>query len=259
LSSTGVPALPPALIEALREALRGAQNVVVLTGSGVSAESGVPTFREAQTGLWERYDPQQLATPQAFDRDPRLVWEWYEWRRKLVSEAGPNPGHLALAELERRSPSFTLITQNVDGFHGRAGSREVIELHGNLLRSKCSREGVLAEPEEHDEDVPPRCPRCGANLRPDVVWFGEMLPPAALDAASRVTGSCDLFLSIGTSSLVYPAAALPYEALENGATLVEINPNETPLTPHADYSLRGAAGHVLPDLLRMIYGPPTSH
>jgi NAD-dependent deacetylase len=258
LSSEGAPGLAPGLAPALIEAFGDAQNVVALTGSGVSAESGVPTFREAQTGLWERYDPLQLATPQAFDRDPRLVWEWYAWRRKLVSEAGPNPGHLALAELERRSPNFTLITQNVDGLHGRAGSREVIELHGNLLRSKCSREGVVTEPEEDDEDVPPRCPRCGANLRPDVVWFGEMLPPAALDAASWATSACDLFLSIGTSSLVYPAAALPYEALENGATLVEINPNETPLTPHADYSQRGAAGHVLPDLLRMIYGPPAS-
>jgi NAD-dependent deacetylase len=175
-----------------------------------------------------------------------------------VSEAGPNPGHLALAELERGVPNFTLITQNVDGLHQRAGSREVIELHGNLLRSKCSRESVIAEPEEHDEDIPPRCPRCGASLRPDVVWFGEMLPPGALEEASEAARGCDVFLSVGTSGLVYPAAALPYEALEIGATLVEINPNETPLTPHADHSLRGAAGQVLPDLLRMVYGPPTS-
>ena len=247
VSARGIP-------QDLIEALRGAERVVALTGSGISAESVVPTFREAQTGLWERYDPQQLATQQAFDRDPRLVWEWYEWRRKLVSEASPNPGHLALAELERKSPSFTLITQNVDGLHGRAGSREVIELHGNLLRSKCSREGVMAEPEEHDGDVPPRCPRCGAHLRPDVVWFGEMLPPAALDAASRATGACDLFLSIGTSSLVYPAAALPYEALENGATLVEINPSETPLTAYADHALRGEAGRVMPELVRAAHG-----
>ena len=250
MSAAGARDLPPALIVALRDS----QNVVALTGSGVSAESGVPTFREAQTGLWERYDPQQLATPEAFDRDPRLVWEWYEWRRKLVSAAEPNPGHLALAELERRTPSFTLITQNVDGLHQRAGSREVIELHGNILRSKCSREGVLAEPEDGDESVPPRCPRCGANLRPDVVWFGEMLPPGALDAASEAARGCDLFLSVGTSSLVYPAAALPYEALETGATLVEINPNATPLTPHADYSLRGGAGLVLPELARKAYG-----
>ena len=252
MSSSGARGLPPALIQALRDA----QDVVALTGSGVSAESGVPTFREAQTGFWERYDPQQLATPEAFDRVPRLVWEWYEWRRKLVSEAEPNPGHLALAELERRTPNFTLITQNVDGLHERAGSRTVIELHGNILRSKCSREGVIAEPKGGDESVPPRCPRCGANLRPDVVWFGEMLPAAALDAASVATGVCDLFLSVGTSSLVYPAAALPYEALENGATLVEINPNATPLTPHADFSLRGGAGQVLSELVRRAHSRP---
>jgi NAD-dependent deacetylase len=254
LSSAGAWDLPQALIVALCDA----QNVVVLTGSGVSAESGVPTFREAQTGLWERYDPQQLATQEAFDRDPRLVWEWYEWRRKLVSEAEPNPGHLALAELERRTPNFTLITQNVDGLHERAGSREVIELHGNILRSKCSREGVITEPEEHDANIPPCCPRCGANLRPDVVWFGEMLPPGMLDAASEAARGCDLFLSVGTSSLVYPAAALPYEALESGATLVEINPSETPLTQYATFALQSRAGEALPNLLREVREPPTS-
>jgi NAD-dependent deacetylase len=254
LSSAGARDLPQALIEALRDA----HSVVALTGSGVSAESGVPTFREAQSGLWERYDPQELATPEAFDRDPRLVWEWYEWRRKLVLEAEPNPGHLALAELERRTPNFTLITQNVDGLHERAGSRAVIELHGNILRSKCSREGVMAEPEDHDEDMPPRCPRCGANLRPDVVWFGEMLPPGALHAASEAARGCDLFLSVGTSSLVYPAAALPYEALETGATLVEVNPSETPLTQYATFALQSRAGDALPNLLREVCGPPTS-
>jgi NAD-dependent deacetylase len=254
LSYAGARDLPPALIVALRDAV----SVVALTGSGVSAESGVPTFREAQSGLWERYDPQELATPEAFDRDPRLVWEWYEWRRKLVSEAEPNPGHLALAELERRTPNFTLITQNVDGLHERAGSRAVIELHGNILRSKCSREGVLSEPEDGDESVPPRCPRCGANLRPDVVWFGEMLPPGMLDAASEAARGCDLLLSVGTSSLVYPAAALPYEALESGATLVEINPSETPLTQYATFALQSRAGEALPNLLREVREPPTS-
>jgi NAD-dependent deacetylase len=237
--------LPQALIETLRDAGR----VVALTGSGISAESGLPTFREAQTGLWERYDPQQLATPEAFARYPRLVWEWYEWRRKLVTGAEPNAGHKALAELERRVPSFTLVTQNVDGLHKRAGSRFVIELHGNILRSKCSREDRVVEPEVQDEPVPPLCPRCGAFLRPDVVWFGEMLPFGAFEAASEAARGCDVFLSIGTSSLVYPAAALPNEALESGATLVEINPNPTALTPHADYALRGNAGEVLPRLL----------
>jgi NAD-dependent deacetylase len=242
--------LPRGLISTLSDAGR----VVALTGSGVSAESGIPTFREAQTRLWERYDPQELATPEAFVRNPRLVWEWYEWRRHLVAEAEPNPGHLALAELGRRIPGFTLVTQNVDGLHGRAGSRNVVELHGNILRSKCSLEDEVVQPEEHDDSVPPRCARCGASLRPDVVWFGELLPFEALEEASEAARECDLLLSIGTSSLVYPAAALPYEALENGATLVEVNPSETPLTPHADYSLRGSASEVLPNLLREAFG-----
>ena len=174
-----------------------------------------------------------------------------------MAKATPNPGHKALAELERRIPDFTLVTQNVDGLHARAASRNLIELHGNVLRSKCSLEGEVAEPEENDDSVPPRCPRCGAPLRPDVVWFGEMLPAGALEAASEAARACDLFFSIGTSSLVYPAAALPYEALENGATLVEINTSETPLTRHAAFVLRGPAGEVLPDLLlREALGPP---
>ena len=242
---------------ALIQVLRNATHVVALTGSGISAESGVPTYREAQRGLWERYDPQELATPDAFARDSRLVWEWYEWRRHLVAEAEPNPGHRALAELERRTPDFTLVTQNVDGLHERAGSRNTIELHGNILRSRCSLEDEVVEPEERDASVPPRCPRCGAFLRPDVVWFGEMLPLGALETASQAARGCDLFFSIGTSSLVYPAAALPYEAVEWGATLVEINPNETPLTRQADYSLRGQAGEVLPRLLREAFDQVT--
>jgi NAD-dependent deacetylase len=236
---------PPALISALRSSSR----TVVLTGSGISAESGVPTFREAQTGLWERFDPQELATPEAFERDPGLVWDWYAWRRELVARAAPNPGHLALAEMQGLDQNLTVLTQNVDGLHQRAGSRDVIELHGNIRRTKCSAEG--GEVEEYEESgSPPVCPSCGAPLRPDVVWFGEMLPPVALDAASEAARGADLFLSIGTSSLVYPAAALPYEALENGARLVEINTEETPLAPHADHVLRGSAGDVLPCLMR---------
>ena len=241
--------MPGGVISALREAKR----IVVLTGSGISAESGVPTFREARTGLWERFDPQELATPEAFARDPRLVWEWYEWRRELVTSARPNPGHEALAELERKAPSFTLVTQNVDGLHQRVGSEKVLELHGNILRTLCSVEGVPVEDYEPGARPPP-CPNCGSPLRPDVVWFGEMLPAGALEAASEAARGCDLFLSIGTSSLVYPAAALPYEALESGATLVEINPDQTPLTRHADFVLAGAAGEVLPDLVREAFG-----
>ena len=230
---------------------QSAERAVVLTGSGVSAESGVPTFREAQTGLWARFDPQELATPEAFARDPRLVWEWYEWRRNLVAGSTPNPGHLAIVEMESFFSDFTLITQNVDGLHGRAGSHAVIELHGNILRTKCSVEGAAVE--DYDEgEGPPLCPSCGAPLRPDVVWFGEMLPYDALEAASEAARASDLFLSVGTSSLVYPAAALPFEALENGATLVEINPDRTPLTLHADYALNGQAGEVLPELFQAL-------
>jgi NAD-dependent deacetylase len=236
---------PPGLISTLRSSSR----TVVLTGSGISAESGVPTFREAQTGLWERFEPQELATPEAFERDPRLVWDWYAWRRKLVAQAAPNPGHLALAEMQDLGQDFTLVTQNVDGLHQRAGSRDVIELHGNIRQTRCSVEGVEVE-EFEESGSPPVCPSCGGPLRPDVVWFGEMLPSGALDAASEAARGADLFLSVGTSSLVYPAAALPFEALESGATLVEINPGQTPLTPHANYALRGSAGDVLPRLIR---------
>lgn len=230
-------------------ALRASTRLVVLTGSGISAESGVPTFREAQTGLWARFDPQELATPEAFGRDPKLVWDWYAWRRKLVAEAHPNPGHLAIAQMQQLFADFTLVTQNVDGLHQRAGSRGVVELHGNIIRTKCSVEGTEVEDYE-DGESPPLCPSCGAPLRPDVVWFGEMLPHDTLGAASEAARRSDVLLSVGTSSLVYPAAALPFEALENGATVVEINPGETPLSPHADYALRGRAGEVLPRLIR---------
>ncbi len=236
--------LPPGLVEALR----GARRVVVLTGSGISSESAVPTFRDAQTGLWASYDPLELATPGAFDRDPELVWKWYVWRRGLVDSARPNAGHRALADLERRTPHFTLVTQNVDGLHQEAGSSNVMELHGNIRRSRCPAENVTVEPEVA-EHLPPLCPNCGSPLRPDVVWFGEALPAWGLRVASEAARSCDVFLSVGTSGLVYPAASLPYEALEGGAVVVEINPNPTPLSAHADFAVRGRAGDVLPRLV----------
>jgi NAD-dependent deacetylase len=237
----------------LVEELSAARSIVALTGSGISAESGIPTFREARTGLWARYDPQQLATPEAFMHDPKLVWEWYEWRRSLVGRAEPNPGHRALVELEKHVTDFTLVTQNVDGLHGRAGSRDVIELHGNILRTICSAERVEVDFERR-ENEPPICPNCGAPLRPGVVWFGEMLPAGAMEAASEAVKNCDLFFSIGTSSLVYPAAALPHEAKAGGATLVEVNPEDTPLTSVADYAFRGAAGEILPALVEASFG-----
>ncbi len=235
--------IPAQLVEDLRDA----QSVVVLTGSGISAESGVPTFRDAQTGLWALYDPQQLATPEAFMQDPELVWKWYEWRRDLVVEAEPNPGHYALAELEQKVPRFALATQNVDGLHQRAGNENVLELHGNILRTICSAERIEVEPP--GDEVPPVCPNCGSPLRPDVVWFGEMLPVSVMEAASEAARNCDIILSVGTSSLVYPAASLPYEALSAGVTVVEVNLEETPLSQQVAYSLRGRAGETLPKLI----------
>lgn len=233
----------------LAERLRRANHVGVLTGAGTSAESGVPTFRDALTGLWAQYDPQELATPEAFARQPQLVWDWYAWRRELVARATPNPGHFALAELESRTPQFTLITQNVDGLHQRAGSRNVIELHGNLARVKCSRDDRVVASWPETGERPPHCPDCGALLRPDVVWFGENLPPAALSRAVRAARTADFFLTIGTSGIVQPAASLPLEAAQAGALTVEINPDTTPLSRWADYVLRGPSGVLLPALL----------
>jgi len=223
--------------------------VLVLTGAGVSAESGVPTFRDAQTGLWARFRPEELATAAPFRRDPKLVWDWYEWRRGLVAQAAPNAGHRALARLEGLVPGFTLVTQNVDGLHTRAGSRRVIELHGNIHRSKCFEEDVVIEDGVPASDGPPRCPRCGAPLRPDVVWFGETLPPQALAAAEAAARECDLLFSIGTSAAVFPAAQFPVTALQSGAMVVEINKDRTPLTGVATFSLLGQAGEILPRLL----------
>lgn len=233
----------------LIETLQKAEHVAVLTGAGISAESGVPTFREAQTGLWAKYDPMELATPQAFQRNPQLVWEWYEWRRGLVANAQPNPGHLALAQLEQRVPLLTLITQNVDGLHQRAGSQNIVELHGSIQRSICFDERTVVDQWPKTDDVPPRCPNCGGLLRPDVVWFGESLPQEALALAMLAAGECDLFMAVGTSALVHPAASLPLLALQNGIPTVEINPSPTPVTPQITYALSGPAGEILPALL----------
>ena len=238
--------LPQELIERLAAARR----VAVLTGAGISAESGIPTFRDALAGLWANYDPQELATPEGFARNPKLVWEWYAERRQRVAGVAPNPGHVALAALELHFEKFTLVTQNIDSLHQRAGSRQVVELHGNIARVKCSREAKIVSDYAEDES-PPRCP-CGAYLRPDVVWFGEMLPAGALARAEAAAERCEVFFSIGTSALVYPAADLPLRALSAGATVVEINPERTPLTRHAHFALHGPAGKVLPALLEKL-------
>ena len=232
----------------LLQKLRQAKHIAVLTGAGISAESGVPTFRDAQTGLWAQYDSHELATPQAFQRNPRLVWEWYTWRRTLISQAQPKPGHAALVELAARVPQLTLITQNVDGLHQQAGSQNVIALHGNIMETKCFAQEHPVTNWPSSEEVPPRCPQCGSFLRPNVVWFGETLPAMALHTAVQASRACDLFLAVGTSALVHPAASLPLMAVEHGAMLVEVNPQATPLTRWADIVLTGPAGTVLPQL-----------
>jgi NAD-dependent deacetylase len=239
-----------AVLAACADRLRAARHVAVLTGAGISAESGIPTFRDALTGLWARYRPEDLATPEAFARDPRLVWEWYAWRRAMAQHAEPNAGHRALAHLERLAPTCVLVTQNVDGLHQRAGSTRVLELHGNILRTRCAREGRVVERWADGPEVPPRCAACGAPLRPDVVWFGEPLPVAVLRAAWDAAAACDVFLSVGTSNLVEPAASLPWRAAAAGADVIVINPAAAgQRTGPRIHQLMGCAGEVLPALL----------
>jgi NAD-dependent deacetylase len=235
--------------EQLVNALRKAQQVVVLTGAGVSAESGLSTFRDPQTGLWSKFRPEELATPEAFQRNPKLVWEWYDWRRQKVAEAKPNLAHYALAEIERHVPKFTLITQNIDNFHQAAGSQNVIELHGNLARTKCFEDGKVVESWPPTDEVPPRCPRCGGLLRPDVVWFGEMLPVQALKTAQAEAKACDLFFSIGTSGTVEPAASLPRLA-RHWVTVVTVNLEVVNSVSERIINLNGKAGEILPALVQ---------
>ncbi len=243
------------------ELLHDASAVVVLTGAGVSAESGVPTFRGAG-GLWKEFRPEDLATPEAFARDPRLVWEWYSWRRTLVAACVPNAAHRALAEWALRSAKVTIVTQNVDGLHTRAArdaageadpaSALPIEVHGSLLRDRCSGCGARSEPVTVDATslaTLPRCARCGAPLRPDVVWFGEMLDENVLARADAAAAAADVCLVVGTSALVHPAASLPLRTRASGGVVIEVNPEETPLTRVAEVSMRGKAAEVVPVLL----------
>jgi len=232
----------------LHQRLEQARRVVVLTGAGVSAESGVPTFRGAD-GLWQEYRAEDLATPEAFRRNPELVWEWYDWRRQLIAKCQPNMAHHAIALLERQSPEFLLLTQNVDGLHRLAGSVQIVELHGNIWCVRCIEEGKITENLDVPlPSIPPRC-ECGALLRPDVVWFGEALPADALQMAFAAAESCDVFLVVGTSAVVQPAASLPMIARQRGAYVVEVNLEPTPLTPLAHEAHHGKAGDLLPRLL----------
>jgi NAD-dependent deacetylase len=239
------------------ELLRRAGLVAVLSGAGASKESGIPTFREAQTGLWARYDPGQLATPAAFRTDPQLVWDWYEYRRDLVRGARPNPGHHAVAELERWVSQVVVLTQNVDGLHQAAGSTDVVELHGNILRTKCASDcrsdptviDLASLPAEEQEASPPCCPHCGDYLRPDVVWFGEDLPMSAIGRAYQVSAACDAMVVVGTSGVVYPAAILPAVARDAGTPVIEVNPEPSGITDLATVFLQGRGGDVLPQLV----------
>ena len=241
-------------IEAARNLVRNARRITVLTGAGMSAESGVPTFRQAQDGLWSRYDPGELATPEAWRRDPALVWGWYLWRMALVRAAQPNPGHAALA-IAAKQRDLCVITQNVDDLHERAGSGGVIHLHGGLFAHRCfacaRAHGDIDIPDASTAPLrvePPRCGHCGGRVRPGVVWFGEALPADAFRAASRAVEECDLTLVVGTSGIVHPAAGLPALAKRYGAVLVEVNPERTALSPLMDASVCAGAALVLPQL-----------
>lgn len=243
-------------MDRIADALNSARHIVVLTGAGVSAESGIPTFRDPLSGLWQRFNPTELASAAAFRRNPALVWGWYEWRRMKVMQTQPNQAHLAIARLAERVPQLTLVTQNVDDLHEGAGSRDVIHLHGSLQRPRCfacAREPyemleTPEEPEEGRELEPPRCLHCGGRLRPGVVWFGEKLPQEALSKAFAAAQNCDLLLVVGTSGIVYPAAELPDIARRSGAKVLHINPQLN--LEQGDWGIAGLAGEVLPRLIR---------
>lgn len=244
--------MTPEGLERAAEILAGARRVVVSTGAGMSRESGIPTFRDAQEGLWARFRPEELATEQGFRANPRRVWSWYAERRRRIGACQPHAGHRALVELERGVPKLLVVTQNIDGLHHEAGSSDVVELHGSIRRTRCLDAGhpfagVLPDtPDEHD---PPPCLVCGSLLRPDVVWFGEMLPEAATARAWDEAERCDLMLVVGTSGAVWPAAELPHVARSAGAMVIEVNPQPSEVTPVVDIFLQGAAGVVLPGLV----------
>ena len=230
-----------------REWVRDCRSLCVLSGAGVSAESGVPTFRGPQ-GLWKRKDPTSLATPEAFAEDPKEVWEWYQWRRRKIRQCAPNAGHAALAAAEATKPDFLLVTQNVDGLHRAAGSRRLVEIHGNIWGIRCTGCGVEREERDDFPELPPRCGSCGGLLRPGVVWFGEMLPREASDAATDMLTRCEVLIVAGTSAVVAPASGYAAVAKRRGARVIEVNPDETPVSGICDATFRGKSGDVLPAL-----------
>lgn len=250
--------MTPEGLERAARVLAGARRVVVSSGAGMSRESGIPTFRDAQEGLWARFSPQELATEEGFRASPRRVWSWYAWRRRKIESCTPHAGHQSLVALEALVPELTVVTQNIDGLHQLAGSREVIELHGNIRRVKCLDRhhpfaGTLPLPEEEAEETePPPCPTCGSPLRPDVVWFGEPLPQAATERAWELALRCEAMLVVGTSGTVWPAAELPHLARRAGATVIEVGPQPSELTPVAHIFLAGPAGQVLPALVQAV-------
>jgi NAD-dependent deacetylase len=227
--------------------LRAARAVTVITGAGISAESGVPTFRGAD-GLWRSFRPEELATPQAFERNPQLVWDWYRWRRTRIGDAAPNKGHDVLARLDSRTPEYMLLTQNVDGLHTRAGSRRLVELHGNIWRARCTSNPAHVFDDTEKGAGLPTCASCGALLRPDVVWFGESLDDNLVNRALGAVHGCEVLILVGTSGVVYPVAGFPMLASRRGAKVVEINIEPTPLSELADAVLRGPSGSVLPEI-----------
>lgn len=240
------------MLDTIAQIMAASSVVAALTGAGISAESGVPTFR-GNEGLWAKFRPEDLASMEAFLANPKIVWEWYNWRRELMAGVSPNDGHRALAACESMFDRFTLITQNVDGLHAAAGSKQVIELHGNIHRNKCADCNRLVESAlQIDPRQIPTCDHCGGKIRPDVVWFGEMLDEAVTDEAFAAADEAHVFLVVGTSALVHPAASLPLVAKRQGAILVEINPEETPLTPLVDYHISEKSGVFLPSLLSRI-------
>jgi len=244
----------------LLNTLRKARHIAVFTGAGVSAESGIPTFRDAQLGLWKQFDAARLASPDGYLADKALVWGWYEWRRMKVLQAAPNPAHLAIVELADQTEKLTLITQNVDDLHERAGSIGVIHLHGSLHKPRCfacarpylCSSDIPEEPADGRRLEPPRCEHCNGRIRPGVVWFGEFVPETEWQQAEIAVSTCDVLISVGTTSLVWPAAQLPKDAAQNGATVIQINPDETALDRIAHYNLRGRAGDILPGLAEAI-------